>query len=501
MLFNSIEFLLFLAASLAGTYLIQTMGRNWMVMVWLLLCSLFFYGWFEPIYLLLLGASISANYLIGKHILRLEEAAQRKKSRVWLITGISINLALLGWYKYATFILDNTNSILGLNFSIPNILLPIGISFYTFQQIAYLMDCRQGVAHKTNILGYSLFVTYFPQLIAGPIVHPNILLDQFGQKDAFVFKSNRFCEGLTIFILGLSKKVVLADSFGVWASEGFNAAQIGHDLTFFEAWSAAICYTMQIYFDFSGYSDMAIGLAWMIGLRLPINFESPYKSRSIIEFWRRWHITLSQFLKDYLYIPLGGNRKGKLRRWINLFVTMLIGGLWHGAGWTFILWGGLHGIFLAINHFWSDCRKRIPILKGSYGVAGQIIAWGVTMLCVVVSWVFFRAADMNSALAMLQGMAGLNGVALPMEFAGFVSKFIPFVEGVPRLPHLAGGLRTGMVEIVGFMMIGFIIVVFCKPIHRLEIRTRYLALIPAFALTLQKILVSAEPSEFLYFQF
>lgn len=501
MLFNSIEFLFFLPICLAGVYLLECLGRRGLVLAWLLLCSLFFYGWFKPSYLLLLGASVFTNYLVGGRILRANGIQASRASKSWLVLGVVFNLALLGWFKYAGFFAETIANLTGADWSLPQILLPIGISFYTFQQIAYLMDCRDGIAHRTDFLKYSLFVSYFPQLIAGPIVHPNTLLSQFEDRRVFAFESSRFLEGLTIFILGLAKKVVLADAFGVWASEGFGAAQAGHVLSFFEAWSAALTYTFQIYFDFSGYSDMAIGLAWMIGLRLPINFESPYKARSIIDFWRRWHITLSKFLRDYLYIPLGGNRRGRLRRWINLFITMVLGGLWHGAGWTFILWGGLHGLFLAVNHFWIDFRKRVTILDRSYGKSGVILSWALTMIAVIVGWVFFRAADLDSAVRILEGMAGVHGVALPGEIAGVFSGYLPFVEAVPRLPFLAGGLRTGMVEVFGFLMIGFIIALIGKPVHRMAPRMRFILLIPAFALTMQKILVSTEPSEFLYFQF
>lgn len=502
MLFNSPEFIfVFLPLVLIGTWLLAGFGLRTAAFAWLTVSSFAFYGWFKPVYLILLFLSIGLNYFCGERILRLGQASNGAMAKRWLIGGVIFNLALLGWFKYANFFADTLSATGIATLSLPEILLPIGISFFTFQQIAYLMDCRAGIAHRSGILKYSLFVVYFPQLIAGPIVHPNAILPQFESKDTLGFRMDRFVDGLTIFILGLGKKTILADAFGVWAGEGFNAVAGGESLTILEAWGSVLCYTLQIYFDFSGYSDMAIGLGWMLGIRLPINFHSPYKATSIIEFWRRWHITLSSFLRDYLYFPMGGNRKGPRRRWINLFITMLLGGLWHGAGWTFVLWGAIHGIFLVINHGWMELRSRHTVLNRSFGIPGKIIGWSVTMLAVIFAWVFFRAADLETALRMFRGLGGMSGVALPEELRGSMGFLGEGVNWTQGLPNLASGSRSGLAEVCGFLILGLGIAIFGRPLQEMSLLSRRLLLVPVAALALQKVLVSSAPSEFLYFQF
>jgi alginate O-acetyltransferase complex protein AlgI len=296
--------------------------------------------------------------------------------------------------------------------------LPLAISFFTFQQITYLVDAYRGETREYHFLHYALFVTFFPQLIAGPIVHHREMLPQFARNTLYRLNAEHLAVGITIFALGLFKKVILADGIAVHATPVFDAAEAGFvTLTFFEAWSGALAYSLQLYFDFSGYSDMGIGLARMFGVRLPLNFNSPYKATSIIDFWRRWHITLSRFLRDYLYIPLGGSRKGEARRMTNLMITMLLGGLWHGAGWTFVLWGGLHGIYLVINHGW---RKLIP--AGNAGRLRKGAGWTITMLAVVVAWVPFRAESLDGATAVLGAMMGNNGFFLPGSYLGHLNR-------------------------------------------------------------------------------
>ena len=259
--------------------------------------------------------------------------------------GIGLNLGLLAWFKYANFLAASINNLAGTSLSFGDIVLPLAISFFTFQQIAFLVDAYRGLADEPNIGRYGLFVTFFPQLIAGPIVHHAEILPQYAQRDSIRLKADNLSIGLTIFAVGLFKKVVFADSMGAYADTVFQAAALGDTVSFVSAWAAAAAFSLEIYFDFSGYTDMAIGIARMFGVRLPLNFDSPYKSTSIIDFWRRWHITLSRFLRDYLYYPLGGNRNGTGRRYGNLMVVMLLGGLWHGAAWTFVFWGALHGLF------------------------------------------------------------------------------------------------------------------------------------------------------------
>jgi alginate O-acetyltransferase complex protein AlgI len=283
--------------------------------------------------------------------------------------------------------------------------------------LSYLVDAYHGKIAGYSFLQYCLFVLFFPQLIAGPIVHPREILPQFANRRVFQPSYSNLSVGLTYFVLGLFKKVVLADAIAVYAAPAFHVASVGDSLNLFEAWGGALAYTLQLYFDFSGYSDMAIGLGWIFGIRLPVNFNSPYKAVNIVDFWRRWHITLSHFLRDYLYIPLGGNRKGPARRHVNLFMTMVLGGLWHGAGWTFVIWGALHCTYLIVNHAWHELRRAIGYPPGAPSLWGLWLGRTVTFLAVVVGWVFFRAEDVDAALVMLQGMFGLNGVVLPDELA------------------------------------------------------------------------------------
>jgi alginate O-acetyltransferase complex protein AlgI len=330
-----------------------------------------------------------------------------------LIFGVTANLGLLGYYKYANFFIESFNMLVGAEQVLHTVILPLAISFFTFQQIAYLADVYRGETREPNFLHYCLFVVFFPQLIAGPIVHHKEMLPQFAQDAVYRLRAEHLAVGFTIFAIGLFKKVMLADGIAVYATNVFVGAENDIAMTFFEAWGGALAYSFQIYFDFSGYSDMAIGLARMFGIRLALNFNSPYKATSIIDFWKRWHITLSRFLLNYLYIPLQGNRKGESRRFMSLMVTMLLGGLWHGAGWTYILWGGLHGVYLVINHGWRKLyghRKKSKLF--------EIITWMTTMLAVVVAWVPFRAESIGSAGKILATMAGINKISLPESMAG-----------------------------------------------------------------------------------
>jgi len=411
MLFNSYSFIfLFLPVVLLGFHLIGKQGHHRVAIAWLVGASLFFYGWWNPAYLGLMLVSIFFNYGVG---VALGGAPKQPNKKPVLIFGVIINLGLLAYFKYANFFVDNLNNVAGTNIVLEQIILPLAISFFTFQQIAYLVDAWRGETREYNFLHYCLFVTFFPQLIAGPIVHHKEMLPQFAKDLVYKLRSKNLAIGLTIFAIGLFKKVVLADGMAVYATPVFDAAEAGVVLTFFEAWGGALAYTFQLYFDFSGYSDMAIGIARMFGIRLPLNFNSPYKATSIIEFWRRWHITLSRFLKDYLYIPLGGSRKGKPRRYANLMITMILGGLWHGAGWTFVLWGALHGFYLIVNHGWRAIFKGRNKTK-----IGSFFAWIITFFSVVVSWVPFRAESMNGAENILAGMTGLHGFSVSERLIG-----------------------------------------------------------------------------------
>lgn len=408
MLFNSLPFIfLFLPLTLAGFFVL---GRRspMAAAAWLTLASLFFYGWWNPAYVGLLVLSMVFNYRIGLAIVQ-------TRSRKLLVLALAADLALLGYYKYANFFIDNLNGALQTHLSLGEIILPLGISFFTFTQIAFLVDAYQGKAREYSFVHYALFVSYFPHLIAGPILHHAEMMPQFARREIYHPDAGKLAAGATLLVLGLAKKVLIADGVGVYVAPIFDAARGGAALTFLEAWSGALAYTFQLYFDFSGYSDMAVGLSLLFGVKLPANFYSPYKAANIIEFWRRWHITLSRFLRDYLYVPLGGNRRGPARRYINVLVTMLLGGLWHGAGWTFVLWGALHGVYLCVNHGWIALRH-------SLGYAPQATAWGralgcgLTFIAVVVGWVIFRADSMSTAWLMLRGMAGVHGFALPDQW-------------------------------------------------------------------------------------
>lgn len=412
MLFNSLEFIfLFLPIVLAIFFIIGKYGYRRLAIASLVAASLVFYGWWNPKYLILLVGSMIFNFFIGYALNKQAHSPILKKTILGV--GVAANLIIIGYFKYANFFITSAGDILGKNFNLTNIILPLGISFFTFQQIAYLVDSARGETKSYNFIDYCLFISFFPQLIAGPIVHHAEVMPQFADKNAYKFSPDNVSVGITIFSLGLFKKVVFADNIAIYATPVFEAATQGVMPNFVDAWIGAIAYTLQLYFDFSGYSDMAIGIARMFGIKLPVNFYSPYKAISISDFWRRWHITLSNFLRDYLYIPLGGNRKGEIRRNLNLMITMLLGGLWHGAGWQFIFWGGLHGFYLVVNHQWNSLQKRCNLTINNK--FSQTIAWLITFIAVVFAWVFFRAENMSSALMIVRSMLGLNGLNFTAE--------------------------------------------------------------------------------------
>lgn len=418
MLFNSYEFLcLFLPLALAGFFALGARQEGRFAIAWLGLASLFFYGWWNPLYLGLLLLSIVFNFLIGRQLGA--NTVQVASDRPILILGVASNLALLAYYKYAGFFVGNVNAALGTHVDLGQILLPLGISFFTFTQIAYLVDAYRKEVREYGFVHYLLFVTFFPHLIAGPVLHHAEIMPQFARRKTFKPQAINFAVGVSIFFVGLFKKVIIADGVAVYASPVFAAAAGGEPIGGLAAWGGALAYTFQIYFDFSGYSDMAIGLARMFGIVFPANFNSPYKATSIIDFWRRWHMTLSRFLRDYLYIPLGGSRCHPLRRHANLLATMLLGGLWHGAGWTFVIWGALHGVYLVINHLWRGLvGERVERAPKAARTLYRLLALTLTFLCVVVAWVFFRASSLDAALIILRAMAGGNGFAAQVSHYG-----------------------------------------------------------------------------------
>lgn len=407
MLFTTATFLcLFLPVVLAGFFGIARFSHA-AAALWLFLASVVFYGYWMPEFTLLLLGSILGNYWLGSRVsaaVDAERAGQPARAKRWLVLGVAVNLTLLSYFKYANFFVDNLNTVLGSTWDIGRVILPIGISFFTFTQIAYLVDTWRKGVREPKLVHYGLFVTYFPHLIAGPVLHHAQMMPQFGQSGTYRFNAANFSAGLAIFAIGMFKKVVLADGVSPYADAIFSAADAGTVPSFAEAWLGAIAYTGQLYFDFSGYSDMAIGLSWMFNIRLPFNFNAPYQATSISDFWRRWHMSLSQFLRDYLYIALGGNRKGVVRRHANLMATMVLGGLWHGASWSFVLWGFLHGLYLVVNHAFRALCGRHWCERLARNRAFVVLAWSLTMLSVIVAWVVFRATTLGGALRMLASM-------------------------------------------------------------------------------------------------
>lgn len=415
MLFNSFVFLLiFLPLVLLLFYSTRKWASARLSIAVLVLASFIFYGYWNPVYLLLLLASIGLNYAIGHQLYH------RPSARLLLFTGVSLNLLLLGYFKYTNFLIENANNFLGLSIQAQEIILPLAISFFTFQQIAYLVDCHRKIAEERDFLSYCLFVSFFPQLIAGPIVHHKEMMPQFSRMASLPNWQANMGAGATLFIIGLFKKVVLADNFAPYSSFFFDNPVAGA-INMGDAWIASLAYSFQIYFDFSGYSDMAIGLGYMFGIVLPINFNSPYRSLSIIDFWRRWHMTLSRFLRDYLYFSLGGNRKGSHRRRINLLLTMLLGGLWHGASWNFVMWGGLHGFYLVLNHAWRSLFQKLGLQALTSNKLYMASSFLLTTLAVLIAWVYFRAPDMDIANRTIIAMFGMGESGFSKSYGSHVT--------------------------------------------------------------------------------
>jgi D-alanyl-lipoteichoic acid acyltransferase DltB (MBOAT superfamily) len=442
MLFNSHEFIFLFFPVVLLVFFLLARSHFRMALAWLTASSLFFYAWWNPPYVFLLVGSVLFNYVVGE---TLNRHPVRKKAI--LTAGIAANLLLLGYYKYTLFLVDTWNVLSNDSIKLAPILLPLAISFHTFQQIAYLVDTYRGETKHYRFGDYLFFVVFFPQLIAGPIVRHDEIIPQVAGKKSARFDWKNLCLGLTIFSLGLFKKVAIADHVAVVADRVFGLSGTVA-LSFTEAWLGALAYTLQIYFDFSAYSDMAIGLALMLGFRFPLNFFSPYQANNIIEFWRRWHITLSRFLRDYLYIPLGGNRFGRARRYANLMMTMLLGGLWHGAGWNFVIWGGLHGAYLTINHAWRGVAAAKMLADNT---SWKIVSRLLTFAAVCFAWVFFRATDFTSAMELVKTMLGLNGftkgfqnISNARHYVYFIFSGILFVFFMPNIYVWMARFKTAL---------------------------------------------------------
>jgi len=398
MLFSTPSFIfLFLPISFFVYFLLNRNGLILAGKTWLVATSLFFYAYWNLAYLPILLGSIFFNFAVGTGFSKITSKHLRFSPRLILIFSILANLILLAYFKYFNFLIDNTNAVFNTTIDIPKILLPLGISFFTFTQIAYLVDSYRGEVKEYNFINYALFVTYFPHLIAGPILHHREMMPQFDSRWSLAVRYRNVLSGIFIFSIGLFKKVIIADTFSIWANAGFDN---GIPLDFFSAWGTSLSYTFQLYFDFSGYCDMAIGASLLFNIWLPINFNSPYKALDIQDFWRRWHITLSRFLRDYLYIPLGGNRCSRVRIYFNLMATFILGGLWHGASWMFVIWGALHGMALVIHRIWNSLGFYLP----------KPIAWLLTFNFINFTWIFFRAKNMDDAIKIIQGMTDINSI-------------------------------------------------------------------------------------------
>ena len=436
MLFNSYEFIfLFFPLCVVGFFACARFFSLETALGFLVLGSLFFYAYWNPACLILLLFSIGFNFLVGRAL----SGKARQGGLPLLVFGVAANLALWGWFKYADFFVDNANAVLGTQWDTGSIFLPLAISFFTFKQIACLVDTYRGNTREYDFLHYSLFVCFFPQLVAGPIVRYQEIVPQFMRRENMAPRWSNFAVGLSIFAIGLFKKTVIADNLAGHVGPVFDGRN-PPDVDFFRAWGSSLAYTFQLYFDVSGYSDMAIGVSRVFGVRLPVNFFSPYKSTSIIEFWRRWHMTLSRFLRDYLYIALGGNRKGKVRRYVNVFVTMLLGGLWHGAGWPFVVWGSLHGGYLMINHAWRHAMGLLG-LDLSRHLLYRGACWLVTFIAVVFSWVYFRAPTLEHGNQIALAMLGYSGFEVPAGILARAGGMSDYLSAMGFVPVLGGGSR------------------------------------------------------------
>jgi D-alanyl-lipoteichoic acid acyltransferase DltB (MBOAT superfamily) len=433
MLFNSAEFLfVFLPVTLAGFYLLGPISRNSAIR-WLILTSLVFYAWWRPVNVLIIAPSIIINYIIARILLRLNDSKGSPSiSKAVLLLGITFNVIFLGVFKYTDFMLNSINDVFGANLVLRHIVLPLGISFITFQKIAFLVDVQAGKVRSFNFQDYCTFVLFFPQLIAGPIVHYREMMPQFHAASCRFDKEN-FAVGLTLLFFGLFKKIILADNMALLVTPLYEQAASQGGTSFLMAWMAAVGFTLQLYFDFSGYTDMALGLARFFGIRLPQNFNSPLRASSIVDFWLRWHMTLTRFLTAYIYNPLQlwltRRRLAKGQRGLSgpntqvgafisllmfpTILTMFMSGLWHGAGYGYIVWGLLHGLYLTINHGWRVVAARLWPDRKSYVRVMQPVGWVLTFVSVSAAMVFFRSTTITSAVDIVKGLMGLNGIGLP----------------------------------------------------------------------------------------
>ena len=488
MLFNSYIFIfLFLPVAFFGYYLLNSYQKVTWSKIWLVGCSLFFYSHWNVIYLPLIVGSMLINYKLSLY-LQDRKALFGIPPKALFILGLVANIGLLVYYKYMDFFIQNVNWVTGSDFELWNLALPLAISFFTLQQVAYLVDAYEKLVDEHSFLDYSLFVSFFPQLIAGPIVHHQEMMPQFAKRDNKHIHYENIAKGLLIFSIGLFKKLVIADSLAMWVMEGFDESE---SLTLIPAWVTSIAYTFQIYFDFSGYADMAIGAALLFNIRLPINFNSPYKATGVIDYWQRWHITLTNFITTYVYTPILRSfpRVTFFKAMIATFLAMFVSGLWHGAGWTFIVWGILHGLALVVNHYWNSSKRKM----------GTILAWFITFNFINITGIFFRARTLDDAFKILEGMVGLNGVEIPYQLQNSLSsladmgfKFGEFFTEV-----------SNEMNIFGWIVLAFVVSLCCKNSGQLidNMKYNYRTVLFNVALFSVAILYLNRVSIFLYFNF
>jgi len=491
MLFNSYEFIFaFLPISFFVYFYLNSKKLTTAAKAWLVFTSLFFYSWWNIMYLPLILISILFNYTITNTMIEYDKSRRKYFSKKSLLhAGLLFNIGLLVYFKYMDFFISNTNTISGSDIELLHLALPLAISFFTLQQIAFLIDSYEGLVKEKNFLDYTIFVTFFPQLIAGPIVHHKEMMPQFANVRNKVKNYKNIAIGLFIFSIGLFKKVVIADTFAVWATQGFDVATT---LNLFEAWVTSLSYTFQLYFDFSGYTDMAIGAALLFNIKLPINFNSPYKATGMIDFWQRWHITLSNFITTYIYTPIvrSFDRLTFHKAMFATVITFLIAGLWHGASWMFIIFGGLHGLGLIINHYWKKRKIKLNV----------VLAWFITFNFVNITFVFFRAKEWDDAVKVLGSMFSLDNIVLPNFLA---SKLASLSKYGIEFGALATNLSAAGKDLIIWLLIGFILIlVFKNSMDKLKLfkpsAINSFVFIMAFTISLYKL---SGYSEFLYFRF
>ena len=490
MLFNSYEFIfVFLPVSFFIYFYLNHKRLTTASKIWLVFASLFFYSWWNIVYLPLILTSVFFNYTIASAIVERDALKKKYFSKKSLLQiGLVFNIGLLAYFKYADFFISNTNSLVNTDIGLLHLALPLAISFFTLQQIAFLVDSYEGLAKEKNFLNYIIFVTFFPQLIAGPIVHHKEMMPQFVSIRNKAKNYKNIALGLFILSIGLFKKVVIADTFAIWATAGFDTATT---LNLFEAWFTSLSYTFQLYFDFSGYTDIAMGAALLFNIKLPINFNSPYKATGIIDFWQRWHITLSRFVTTYIYTPLvkSFDNLNFHKAMIATFVTFLIAGLWHGASWMFVIFGGLHGLALVVNNYWKKTKIKI----------NKILAWFITFNFVNITMVFFRAEEWDDAIKVLSSMFSLDNIMLP----NILESVLPFLNkyGV-EFGWFTQNIQGRSFTLV-FLIIGFILVLFfensSKKLDNFKLNfINSFIFVMAFTISFYKL---SGYSEFLYFRF